>query len=210
MRPSARWRPPSDATLTNAASLGSPVGVASPASPSCVVVVRGPEAGMATAEGVLERVVQHGCTHVEEGRYGRVLSAFAPASIAWAESKPIHGQAASTRVPPSTRRDTASRASSSSSSAARRRPGRTRLRASWRPRGGRSCWRPGSTGSSATATSAASSTTGRSRRSRARATWPRAAPRRGTRARAARRDALAAGRRRRQPRRERQRWLAVP
>ena len=33
---------------------------------------------------------------------------------------------------PSTRRDTASRASSSSSSSARRRPGRTRLRASWR------------------------------------------------------------------------------
>ena len=68
-----------------------------------------------------------------------------------------------------------------------------------------SCWRPGSTGSSATATSAASSTTGRSRRPRARATWRRAAPRNACSGGSTRRSA--AGRRRRQPRRERQRWL---
>ena len=35
------------------------------------VVVGGPEAGVVTAEGVLERVVQHRCAHIEEGLHRR-------------------------------------------------------------------------------------------------------------------------------------------
>jgi len=35
-----------------------------------MVIVGGPEAGVAMAEGVLERVVQHGRAHVEEGLHG--------------------------------------------------------------------------------------------------------------------------------------------
>ncbi len=34
----------------------------------CFIAVRGAEAGIATTEDVLERIVRHRCSHVEEGR----------------------------------------------------------------------------------------------------------------------------------------------
>src|SRR5271165_6183034 len=41
----------------------------------CLVVVRGVEAGIAPAEGILERIVQHGCPHPEEGLHRRPVPA---------------------------------------------------------------------------------------------------------------------------------------
>jgi len=41
----------------------------------CPVVVRGAEAGIAMTEGVFERIVQHGCSHVEEGLHRRPVPA---------------------------------------------------------------------------------------------------------------------------------------
>jgi len=39
----------------------------------CFIAVRGAEAGIAMTEGVLERIVQHRCPHVEEGLHSRPI-----------------------------------------------------------------------------------------------------------------------------------------
>ena len=55
----------------NGREYGKTCGVHYEAGCSCLVVVLGAEAGIATTEGVFERIVQHGCSHSEEGLHRR-------------------------------------------------------------------------------------------------------------------------------------------